>query len=685
MKRALSITIILALICGFIPLTLGQTEAVNDSFDTEKYGDTQDIGPYLRDLADDEAYLEEAEEKIKDEAEDEEFDEGEEDTESDDNFTFDGGTKLFLNRDLEFKDFTLRSEGDTVEIWVADDLSFEDDRPDDVVTQEQVDIMKESFEDNIYTKDTEFFGDPDSHDGSLSPLVDMEVVPEGYYEGNDKIIILVDNVKDDQYYDPDYPFYVAGFYHPTFEYYIDRNIITIDTKNWEERLEETYLPTVTHEFQHLIHDDNDSDEETWLNEGMSMFAEYLCFDEHSMGHVNYFLEHPENSLVQWGDYDETEVLADYGQAYLLMLYMNDKYGQDFIQSLAKDEDHGISGTNKILTEYNTGIDFDELFRRFSIAVAIDSDSTGKGIYEFDSIDINVDYESALSFDKDGVPAWGTDYKELDNSSQIHSIKVDGIDFLSVPWDVTTDPLGSEESVLWAGTGHEVNNQIIFDADLSNVDSATLSFDNYYFIEEQWDFGIVKVSTDGGSTWQSLSNENTRSDIVVNGYPAIMKNLPGFTGTNTEWVNEKFDLSEFAGEEVLVDFSYMTDWGYNDDGWYIDNIEIPEIGYSNDCSSVEDFKSIYEINEDYVEYSISFINEKTYGSGDNQKTKYKVLNIDPMRLSDSESIKLNKFFKSGKNYMLVWYPAPEGITAPADFSYEIITKKDFWKDVFHWKK
>ena len=87
-------------------------------------------------------------------------------------FTYDGGTKQFLNRNLKFKPFTLRSVGENVEIWVANDLAFPagDPRPAHVVTQAQVDKLRDEFDSNIYPKATAFFGTPDVHDGSKSPL-----------------------------------------------------------------------------------------------------------------------------------------------------------------------------------------------------------------------------------------------------------------------------------------------------------------------------------------------------------------------------------------------------------------------------------------------------------------------------------------------------------------------------------
>jgi Uncharacterized protein conserved in bacteria len=684
MKKTLSIMLICALITGLLlPATAIKTSAAQKStWNTSRYGDVLDEGTYLRHLDKDEDFAKEAEKNISENAAKINFD-GEtaaEGSAQGSTFTYDGGTKYFLNRDLDFKEFTLRSVGDNIEIWVANDLSFPegDSRPAQVVTQEQVDKLRDKFDDVIYPKDTSFFGTPDSHDGSKSPLAGRNV-PQGYYEGNDKTIMLVDNIIDENYYDSTYPFFVAGFYWGTLEAYIDRNIITIDANGWATRLESNYYGTIAHEFQHLIHDDNDSMEETWINEGMADFAEYLCFGTHPMGHVNFFLDHPENSLVEWDEHYSAktgpETLADYGQAYLLQLYLNDKYGMDFVKALATDgQDQGIKSVNKILSQNNKGIDFEELFRRFTIAVAIDSPQPGNGIYNFESINLNVNYASALTYDKDGVPAWGADYKELVNPSKIQDINIDGIDFMPTPWKAM-DKDGRK--VLWGNEGNEKANQLILKADLSKVSKATLKFDTLYDIEKEWDYGIVQVSTDNGKTWSSLANGNTSTVVDPNGYPAIKASVPGFTGKSGGWVNEEFDLTPYAGKTILINFNYMTDWGTNGTGWFIDNIAIPEIGYSNNCDSLEGFHSIDEILKIYVDYSLVFINQKSLGKGKNQSS-YRVLNIDPMNMSDAEAIMLKDFLSGGKNYMIVWYAAPVGTKGTVDFTYKITTKSDFAK-------
>ena len=607
-------------------------------------------------------------------------------------FTYNGGTKYFLgydNGEYYFKTYTLRSLGENIEVWVADDISYIDDREDPVVTQEQVDLMRDEFDSNIYPTDTNFFGMPDSHTGENSMLVDWGYFEEGYYEPEDdieRVIMLVDNVRDEQFYDEEYPFYVAGFYSPTYQDYFDRNIITIDTHKWEERLESIYYGVVAHEFQHLIHDDNDPYETTWVNEGMSDFAEFLCGYGHPESHVEFFLQHPENSLVEWDDQYSAdtgpETLADYGQTYLLTLYMFDKYGQEFIKNLAQDTDQGFTSVNKILNIYGTGIDFGELFRRFSIAVAIDSYMPGEGIYEFDSIDVNVDFEVAQEYDKDGVPAWGGDYKILEDAAKIQNITFDGVDFLPIKWMVVDDPLAESDpgEVLWGNEGHGIDNEIIFEVDLTSVTGAALNFDTFMDIEEDWDAGFVQVSTDGGYTWTSLENDYTVDDtefpINVQA-PEIYYNLPGLTGYSDEWINMEFDLTPYTGQEVLLSFRYMTDMAYNDTGWFIDNISIPEIGYYNDCSSLEGFTNLNELYEIYVDYVVTFINKKSLGIGQNNSL-YKVLDIEPFNVSEAEAITLKEFLSGGENYMIIWYAAPDSTTGVVDYTYEITEKSDLGK-------
>lgn len=676
-RKILSVFLVFVMI---LSLTLQggsiKASAANKNVDKTKNGNKIDIGPKLRKLDKDPKAKARYDQKVRESAEKLAASGIVAQSDTTASNPYIGTVKIYPAYDdingVYLKQFTLKSVGQNCEVWVANNLSFGDSRPVPVVTQEQIDSVRDAFDNNIYTTDTSFFGIPDSHTGgnaTLPGLVSKKLgITSDYYtpvDGTERVIILVDNIRDESYYDSTYPFFVAGLYWGTIEQYTDRNVITIDTNNWADRLQTTFLPTVAHEFQHLIHDDNDNGEETWINEGMADFAMYLCGYGHDWSSINYFLEHPENSLVNWDEYYSAETgpetIADYAQAYLFQLYLNDHFGKDFIQTLAKDTDHGINSVNKILKQFNTGIDFSELFKRYTIALTVDDTASNGGIYGFNSIDLKVNYDGALQNEKPGVPAWGADYIKLNSPSKIQGISFKGLEFMPTPWKVIDDPLRTGNKVLWGNNGDERDNQLIMPVDLTGQTEPSLSFDNYISIEEQWDFGFVQVSEDGGKTWKSLPNKNTRSDVTPDGYPSIISSMPGFTGNYRRWNTETFDLTPYAGKKILINFRYMTDWGSNGDGWYIDNISISGMN-TNTCDTLDGFMSAEQVNGTRVDYAVSFISE----SGG----IYSLKNFGPSDAAQLENIDLTRFFKGLNGYMVVWYAAPVGTKDPVDYNYTV---------------
>lgn len=685
-KKILSIVSTGALAASlFAPFASAPAEAASpySNFNTAKYGDRVDIDQYLNDLSTSDSFQKQADQIIKAQAD--ELPAGDEEASEESPFTFDGGTKKFLNRNLKFKDFTLRSVGDNVEIWVANDLAYgpNNPKPADVVTQEQADKLRDEFDANIYPVATDFFGTPDALDGSHSPLPEMVGLPEGYYEGSDKIIMLVDNVQDEGWNNPSYPFFVAGFFWQTLENYTDRNIVTIDTNSWETRLENTFFGTTIHELQHLIQADNDGSEETWLNEGMSTFSEFLGGYGHGEGSINFYLDHPENSLVNWDEHGTAETgpetIADYGQVYLFTLYMYDKFGKDFIRELAVDgTSQGMASVDQHLESFGTGKTFTDVYQNFMTALALDDDKVSSD-YKFDSIDLRempinaagdkrgktVDFEKALTFEKEGVPAWGGDFKELDFGKDVRALKFDGVDFLPLQWATVANPLDASEQVLHANNGDEADQALIFGATVP-TENPTLTFDHYYDIEEQWDYAVVQVSTDNGETWTSLANENTRTDVVEEGYPTIKENVPGFTGHKLDWSTETFDLSAYAGQDVLVSFRNLTDWGYNDTGWFIKDINLGD--FSSDGSSTDEFQSLGQLKGEYVDFTVSLI--QTLANG-----QQKVMHIDPFNVTDKEALQVRNFLTQGNVKMITSYAAAPGEKTAKDYTYEVVLKSN----------
>lgn len=97
---------------------------------------------------------------------------------------------------------------------------------------------------------------------------------------------------------------------------------------------------------------------------------------------------------------------------------------------------------------------------------------------------------------------------------------------------------------------------------------SLKFWIWYEIEDGWDYFYVQVSTDGGFFFENLAN-----DMTTNTSPQGLNLGNGITGTSgNEWVYAKFDLTPFAGQQIVIRLNYVTDWSYRDEGVYIDDFE-----------------------------------------------------------------------------------------------------------------
>jgi immune inhibitor A len=119
----------------------------------------------------------------------------------------------------------------------------------------------------------------------------------------------------------------------------------------------------------------------------------------------------------------------------------------------------------------------------------------------------------------------------------------------------------------------------------------LKFNIAYNLEPLWDFMWVQASDDGGTTWDTLTNTNSvcnhDKDWIgeINGFPKDMcaAGIGGFTGENTNFPTleeETFDLTAYQGKDILVRLWYMTDWGTQYDGVFVD-----DLGIYNDATTL----------------------------------------------------------------------------------------------------
>jgi hypothetical protein len=529
---------------------------------------------------------------------------------------------------------------DLAEVWVQTNLSygwdifggeFPDPRPDPVVTQEQIDYLLEEFTENIYPVLTSYFGTPETHDGNYGWYPD-------YYNGSSREVILVHNFKDDAYYYPDYPYYVAGFYSPTFEMVFDRNIINVDSHDWENRIGPgvsrpyLYESLIAHEYQHLIHDDYNSADPSWMNEACSMFAEPLCGYPIDYGAIQRFLHSPDNSLTGWGDQGDINILADYGSSFLWAMYLNDHYGGPaFFSQFIGAGIPGVAGIEAALDFLGYQEDFIDVFHDWRIANLLQMDY---GKFGYKSVDLNPDtnddlddpltvhemtgskipwtsgameFGNTFSWDGDDtgiaeIAGFGSEYIAFPDLSKLNFFFFDGDDTSLVPgWELADG--------YWYSGARDLTNALIFGA--AHVDGAdpTLVMTTYWDIEDYWDFGFVQVSTDNGDTWTSLTNEYTTDIYDPNAHPDVIANLPGLTGWSGDFLEINFDLSAYADQDVLIGLRYVTDWATVYEGWFVE-----------DTVTVSGAPVTFEPFFPEADFMVTLVEKKTLRSG---RVKYKV--------------------------------------------------------------
>ena len=327
------------------------------------------------------------------------------------------------------KNYRLRGIGRHIQVWVAQDKAFPkgDCRSElglTKVTERQVAQFIREFDTNIYPAESRVFSVPPPRAGVLGAALarQLELPPDYWVVGPrqaDDIVVLVDNVRDANFYNPTSPAgqtFIAGFFSSSFNALHARNIMTIDAYDWRHRtgakppddterrgyractkaigasrpvgtpLPRLYEGVFAHEYQHLLHGYTDPDESAWVNEGMSDYAQTLvgyidpavpvtkkAADSHLRCFSGYMARRgyggPENSLTLWGDQGGPEILCDYGAAYSFMQYLYGHFGPTALTRMHTEPRNGLRSLRAVLG--NLGKIPMRVLHRWAATVALD--------------------------------------------------------------------------------------------------------------------------------------------------------------------------------------------------------------------------------------------------------------------------------------------------------------------------
>ncbi len=319
----------------------------------------------------------------------------------------------FLNNTHSLISVTRQINSTLCNIYVADDIWN--------VTIDPVDVehLRNAFEDStaadptkgVYELDTEMFG--------ITSDID----------GNGKTNILIYDIDDTN---------INGYFSPSDilggPYSNNMELLYIDDNPHNAGIHSSYCyATLAHEFQHLIHCNHDSNETTWVNEGLSSFAQWVT-GWISPYWMMLFIQDPDNNLVQWS------AGADYPQSYLFMQYLYEHYvigEENIIYNLVHITQNSMDGVDTALLETGWGTDITsmDVFNNWVIANHINDPVFMDGLYSYSDNPIGTgqfvltntaEYSSyPVTSNNVSMNHWSVNYILFENTNLDLSVDFDG--------------------------------------------------------------------------------------------------------------------------------------------------------------------------------------------------------------------------------------------------------------------
>lgn len=471
-----------------------------------------------------------------------------------------GDTQKFYvtdyNDEIYEVEATLQYATEHAYFWIDNNAQFD---PADL------EKLANTFENKIYPTDRRFFG------SEWTPGID----------GDPHIYILFARRLG---------FYLAGYFSSADEI----NPFIRPTSNGHEmfvmnidnvELADAYTyGTLAHEFQHMIHWNLDRNETTWLNEGFSELAQFL--NGYPAGDMDKeYAQDPDLQLNTWSDEDD-ENFRHYGASFLFTLYFLDRFGKEATQALAAHPDNGLDSIDMVLNELGYAdeqgnpLTADDVVLDWAITNFLNNPDLDQGQYAYTSYksppktkqtDVIRNCEPGpYEFE---VHQYGVDYIRVLCGGN-YQIVFDGTEQTQL---FPTQP-HSGDYVFWSNKGDSSDTTLTRLFDFSNTDeSLTLSYWTWYDIEKGYDYVYLEASTDGVH-WDILKTPSgTDRDTSGNSYGWGYTNQP----RGGDWIQETVDLSDYVGQSVYLRFEYITDASLHGDGFLLDDVEIPEIGYFSD--------------------------------------------------------------------------------------------------------
>ena len=463
-------------------------------------------------------------------------------------------TDLRANKNMEVQ-AVLRYITPHVYFWVQDGVAYDD---------AEMKALMDAFENGIHPVNHDFFG------SEWSPGID----------GDEHIYILYAGGLGSStagYFSP------ADTRHPLIYKFSNAHEMFLFNADEMPLGDQYTYGVLAHEFQHMIHWNQDLNETAWLNEGLSELAAFL--NGYDPGRFDkLYISNTDLQLTDWPN-DQESTTAHYGAGFLFTNYFFDRFGKDSIRMLVKDPADGLSSVENVLramnaTDHTTGqrISADDFFMDWAVTNFLLDGSVGDGRYVYKNYaaatrasafkTISNCPQPPLTFD---VHQYGVDYIAMDCAGD-YTLSFTGSTVTNL---LPVDPY-SGQYAFWSNKGDDADMTLTREFDFTHISGPIeLSFRTWYDIETDWDYLYLEISEDG-EAWQIITTPSgSATDPSGNSYGW------GYTGSTPDWIEEKIDLSQYAGRKIFVRFEYVTDAGISREGLLLDDVKVDAAGYSSD--------------------------------------------------------------------------------------------------------
>lgn len=365
--------------------------------------------------------------------------------------------------------------------------------------------------------------------------------------------------------------------YPTeiFPYSNEREMLVVNVAS--SRVDsEAFASKLAHEHQHVIHWNQDQNEDSWLNEAMGELVTQAGGSVRGESNEIHFAQNPQTQLTvrperSQGD-EDIRIFAHYAAERQFAVYLFEQFGPQFINSVVHNPDPGVYAIQTELNELEGSPRFNDVFANWLIANFLDMPNVMEGQYGYENIDTLspipdvINSRSTDTF-QERLPPYGAHYYQI-NSDELVKLTFTGSTLARL---TPKDPYGGNY-VWYSNRGDETTFSLTRSFDLSGVNSATLKYKVWYELDNRYDYAYLEISTDR-ENWTVLETAHGTDENPYGRSYGI-----GYSGSSIDWQDESIDLTPYVGQSVQIRFEMISDFTGSRDGFQLDNIEIPEISF-----------------------------------------------------------------------------------------------------------